>query len=196
MMKNPKSEIRNPKLRNFKFCNFQLTIDNSHAGFTLLEVLVALTILSVGLLGVALMQVTSISGNTFSREMAVATQLGQDLLEKLRTYDYTSTTEDTALAGAASPGLTHPTANDVADNLAPAVAGDAANIIDERGLWTALAATLGTTAGPLIYTREWTVTNATPAANMKEIVVTVSWSEKGAVLTTRSITIRGIKVRS
>ena len=91
---------------------------------------------------------------------------------------------------------THPTSNDVTANLAPAVAGDAANIIDERGLWTALAATLGTTAGPLIYTREWTVTNATPAANMKEIVVTVSWSEKGAVLTTRSITIRGIKVRS
>src|SRR4030066_2083419 len=106
MMKNPKSEIRNPKLRNFKFCNFQLTICSSHAGFTLIEVLVALTILSIGLLGVALMQVTSISGNTFSREMSVATQLGQDMLEKLRTYEYTSTTTDNALLGGNHPDNT------------------------------------------------------------------------------------------
>ena len=152
---------------------------NSKKGFTLIEVLIALTILAIGLLGVALMQVTSISGNTFSREMSVATELGQDMLEQLRTLRYTSSTTDNALLGG-----NHPDNTDVADGLAVGVGN--ANIIDERGL----------TVGPLIYTRTWRVTDGTPAANMKAIDVTVTWTEKGAAATIRSITITGVKVMS
>ena len=195
---NAKCKMQNAKLRKFKICNLKFAICNSRRdGFTLIEVLIALTILAIGLLGVALMQVTSISGNTFSREMSVATELGQDMLEKLRTLQYTSSTTDNALIGAAFPGTNHPTVADVAANLAPAVFGNIDNIIDERGLWTARAAALVpvTTAGPLLYTRTWTVTDNTPAANMKAIDVRVSWTEKGAALP-RSITITGVKVRS
>ncbi len=169
---------------------------NSKKGFTLIEVLIALTILAIGLLGVALMQVTSISGNTFSREMSVATELGQDMLEKLRTLQYTSTTTDPALTA-----VTHPIAADVAANLAPAISSNANNIIDERGLWTARATALGTSAGPVLYTRIWTVIdggspNCLLPVSMKCISVTVSWTEKGVVSTNRSITITGVKVRS
>jgi type IV pilus assembly protein PilV len=173
VMKNSKFQIPNSKLRKFSICN-------SQAGLTLVEVLVALTILSVGLLGVALMQITSISGNTFSREMAVATELGQDMLEKLNALSY----EDTAITGSASPGTAHPTATDVSNGLA--VGAGTNNIIDERGL----------TVGPTIYTRTWNVIDNAPATNMKTITVTVSWTEKGATLTTRSITIIGVKVQS
>ena len=160
-------------------------ISKSSKGFTLIEVLIALTILAIGLLGVALMQVTSISGNTFSREMSVATELGQDVLEKLRTYTYTETTEDNALIAGS-----HPDTTDVSNGLAVGVGN--LNIIDERGL----------TVGPLIYTRTWEVTNnsagviSNPNLNMKTITVTVRWTEKGAAATTRSITITGVKVRS
>ena len=205
---NAKCKMQNAKLRKFKICNLKFAICNypsttplpqgegarGRGGFTLIEVLIALTILAIGLLGVALMQVTSISGNTFSREMSVATELGQDMLEKLRTLQYTSTNTDNALLDIAG---NHPNAADVAANLAPDVAGNAANIIDERGLWPVFAATFvpPTTAGPRLYTRIWTVTDDTPAANMKAIDVTVSWTEKGAALP-RSITITGVKVRS
>ena len=161
------------------------------AGFTLIEALIAVLILAIGLLGVALMQVTTITGNTFSREMSTATTLGQDMLEKLISFDYTATTEDTALIA----GPPHPTGADVAANLAPALAGNANNIIDERGLWPGVTPT----AGPLLYTRTWTVTDGIDAApcplpgDMKCISITVIWNEQGTV--PRSITIQGVKVR-
>ena len=189
MRVNSKIKNQKSKLRNSVHCS--LFTVHKQKGFTLIEVLIALTILAIGLLGVALMQVTSISGNTFSREMSVATELGQDMLEQLRTLQYTSSTTDNALLGG-----NHPDNTDVAANLAPAVFGNIDNIIDERGLWPARAIALGTSAGPVLYTRIWTVTNDTPAANMKAIDVRVSWTEKGAASTTRSITITGVKVRS
>lgn len=168
-MKNSKLQIPNSKNWNLRF----LILNSWSKGLTLVEVLVALTILSIGLLGVALMQITSISGNTFSREMAVAIELGQDMLEKLNALQFT----DPALAA----GPTHPTQNDVNNGLGVGVG--AANVTDE----------MGQTVGPLIYTRTWEVVDNAPATNMKTITVTINWTEKGAV---RSITITGVKVQT
>ncbi|MBI5050265.1 MAG: prepilin-type N-terminal cleavage/methylation domain-containing protein [Nitrospirae bacterium] len=173
-MKNSKFQIPNSKL--FKIFNLQSSIFNSSAGLTLIEVLIALTVLAIGLLGVAMMQLMSISGGLFSREMSIATELGQDLIEKVKTYEYTESTTDNALAAGS-----HPDATDVTNGLAEGIGS--ANLIDERGM----------TDGSQLYTRTWTVTNNSPAANMKTVTVTVSWSEKG---TTRSVTLRGIRVRS
>lgn len=53
-------------------------------GFSLIEVLVALTILSVGLLGLAMFQVTAIKGNAIASKWTVATELAQDKLERFR----------------------------------------------------------------------------------------------------------------
>jgi len=108
-------------------------------GFTLVEVLVALTILVIGLLGVALMQVVSIQGNTFSREMAVATGLGQDMLEKLKTLQWTELTVDDALTAGNHP-VTADINRDLDEDGEPpylAVAAGTANIIDERGFGAA-----------------------------------------------------------
>ncbi len=163
----------------------------SQAGFTLVEVLVALTILVIGLLGVALLQVVSIQGNTFSREMAVATALGQDMLEKLKTLQWTELNVDPAL----TPG-DHPAGGDInrdldGDGNPPflAVAAGTDNVVDERGLGPADVG-----SGPALYTRTWTITDDLPALNMKTIEVTVSWREKGT--TERSVTISGVKVCS
>lgn len=53
-------------------------------GFTLLEMLVAGAILTVGLLGVAAMMIAAINGNGQSRRMTIATNLTQQLIEEMK----------------------------------------------------------------------------------------------------------------
>lgn len=53
-------------------------------GFTLLEVLVAVSIFAIGILAVASMQLTSIQGNAFGNEMTAATFLAQAQLERMK----------------------------------------------------------------------------------------------------------------
>jgi type IV pilus assembly protein PilV len=59
-------------------------------GFSLIEVLIALVILAVGLLGLALFQTTAIKGNAIASKWTVATELAQDRLEKFRHVSWTS----------------------------------------------------------------------------------------------------------
>ena len=59
-------------------------MEQSNKGFSLLEVHISLVILSVGLLGAAEMQVTSISGNAFSNNVTIATGLAQNKIEELK----------------------------------------------------------------------------------------------------------------
>ena len=55
-------------------------------GFTLIEVLIAIVILSVGLLGMASLTVGIIKGNKFSNDLSTATTLAQDKMEDIRSY--------------------------------------------------------------------------------------------------------------
>jgi len=55
------------------------------AGFSLIEVLIAVIILSIGLLGVASLQVTSKRGNFEAMQRAAATMYAEDLVERMRT---------------------------------------------------------------------------------------------------------------
>jgi len=70
---------------------------NNDNGFTLLEVLVAIVILSVGLLGMASLTVGIINGNAFSKNASTATTLAQDKMEEIWEQDYS----DVAVEGPA-----------------------------------------------------------------------------------------------
>lgn len=58
--------------------------ESNDAGFTLLEVLIAMVILAVGLMAIAQMQVTGLRFNAQGREVTEATTLGMGQLENLK----------------------------------------------------------------------------------------------------------------
>ena len=61
-----------------------LKVAKGEKGFTLIEVLVAMIVLAIGILGLAPMLVISMQGNQFSREVTEAAYLAQDRIEQLR----------------------------------------------------------------------------------------------------------------
>lgn len=61
----------------------------SQSGFTLLEVIVAISILTFGILAVASMQSASIQGNALSISLTEGTSMASDRVEKLITRAYT-----------------------------------------------------------------------------------------------------------
>jgi type IV pilus assembly protein PilV len=69
----------------------QRLVANGDEGFTLLEVMIALVILSVGLLGLAALQIVAVKGNAFSSEMTSATMIAQQHAEILKSRAYTDT---------------------------------------------------------------------------------------------------------
>ena len=101
-------------------------------GFTLLEVLVALTILSGGLLGVTGLTMGIIKGNLYSKNITSATIVANQRLEEIKRIGYTNA--------------------------------------------NSLAGTTSVSMGGTTYTRLTTISDATPAANMKTATVTVSWN--------------------
>ena len=73
----------------------------SDDGFTMMEVLIAIVLLTVGLLGMAALTTGIINGNTHSRRLTTATTLAQDKIEDVRRLGSsnmpsadTTTTED------------------------------------------------------------------------------------------------------
>lgn len=70
----------------------QHTMEGHHnqKGFTLLEILLAITIFAIGLLAVAAMQVSAIRGNKLGNEWSQATALAQQQLEDLKSGDITT----------------------------------------------------------------------------------------------------------
>ena len=86
-------------------------------GFSLIEVLVALVILAVGLLGLALFQTTAIKGNAIASKWTVATELAQDRLERFRHVGWDN------IVSSAAGGFTGSPAQPVYASL-PGAAGD------------------------------------------------------------------------
>ena len=56
----------------------------TNSGFTLIEVLIAMLVLAVGLLGLAGMQATGIRNNLSAYNRSLATQLAYDMADRMR----------------------------------------------------------------------------------------------------------------
>ncbi len=73
-------------MKSVNFMNMFNTHNNS--GFSLIEILVAITILSVGLLGTAALTAGIIHGNKVSNRISTATTCAQDKMEEIRRLGY------------------------------------------------------------------------------------------------------------
>jgi len=62
----------------------KLKIPKRNDGFTLIEVMVSIIILSIGVLGLAPLMAVSITGNAFSNEATRANVIAQDKIEELK----------------------------------------------------------------------------------------------------------------
>lgn len=71
---------------------------NRQKGFTLIEVLIAVTLLVIGILAVASMQITSLQGNNFAIRVTEASTWAGDSLETLmaRSYIHADLVDDNA----------------------------------------------------------------------------------------------------
>jgi len=68
--------------------------ENSSAGFTIIELLIAMAIMAIGIMGFLFLQTQSVKGRTFAREMDRATTVARSQLEELRALDYDSSLLD------------------------------------------------------------------------------------------------------
>ncbi len=171
-----------------KIKRFFSFISNNN-GLTLIEVLVAIVILAIGLLGVAMMQYMAIAGNAFGREMQIATELGQERLEIIKSVNYANVTAGMTNAGIywwasealsdANPsrfgGLTFTRAWWVVDNCRNAQLNDPDPNIP---LCNPPATTASCTAGATM-------------PNMRAIAVRVCWTDKHGG--NHSVTLNGLK---
>jgi type IV pilus assembly protein PilV len=129
-------------------------------GFSMVEVLVALVVLGVGMLGVASLYVVTLrsSGSAISRMQAV--NLASDLADRIRAN---RTAREAYEGAAASKGCVSATASCTPEDMAA----------HDLFLWDAqLAATLGASA-------EGTVDVEAAAGTLRTYTITVSWKEPG-----------------
>lgn len=70
-----------------KFFPLKSTVSDEN-GFTLIEVLIALGIFAIGILGISSMQIYSVQGNSNAWEFTESTHFASDNLESLMRLDY------------------------------------------------------------------------------------------------------------
>lgn len=143
---------------------------NWQEGFTLIEVLIAIFLLTIGILAAGSMQISSLGGNSLANRVTEASTWAGDTIETLMARPYDQITTHT----------------DLLDDNGNGVAG--LNDTD----------TLGSLAdgGPIVhgdFTVFWNVADNDPIINCKHIRVIVRRSDKGFM---KNVAVDYIKVRS
>jgi prepilin-type N-terminal cleavage/methylation domain len=140
-------------------------------GFTLVELMIAMVVLAIGILGLIGLQVSAMNGNLSANEMTTAVTLAQDEIEQLKRLALT----DAALTDAGNNGsLSSIPANAASfehangDGTNPPLDANGnviTNPIDEQGGNTGLRR----------YYRFWNIADNTPTTGAKTVVVFVGW---------------------
>ena len=144
--------------------------NKKEAGFSLLEVLVGVSILAVGLLAVAQMQITAIQGIDKSDEGSMALNLAQREMERIINMDYS----DASLSD--TPGNN--------GDLYSTASTDYQDCVDSTG--THVVPGGNCLDDPRFYNLIYNIKNNTtgaPPTPYKEVVLMVQWKRKGRTYT-------------
>ena len=144
-------------------------------GFTLLEVLVAIVIVSIGLLAVAGMQTTAITANASAKDATIAIQLAEEMADRIR-VNAGDTPE--IYHGLDTNGGTATTCTGLTAQNDPAL-GDC---IQWRSRLQDASLGLSGAKGTI------TVTDDSPISKAAIVTITITWG----TISTRSITFRTI----
>jgi len=137
-------------------------VPRGQGGFGLLELLFAITILAIGVLGITKMQMQSAFGNAASRETSAAVNLARSKMEELKRIGSYSI-QGGAIAALADTDTT----NDLNNWTNPDFTEGPMNEDADPG------------SGGKIYTRSWNVVQDYPIVNFKTVRVRVSWTNQG-----------------
>lgn len=137
-----------------------MNIEKNSEGFTLLEVVIAITILTIGLLGSAAMQLSSIKSNTKASNLTEAASYNQAQMESISSWSY----DDGRLNDGNLINY-----NRIGDQLI----GGGPNI-----LITTIADTADSSTRVDRYTIYWDVAPNVPAVDSMSIRVDVVWTEE------------------
>lgn len=140
-------------------------------GFTLLEVMVSLVILSVGLLGLASQTVSVIKANSLSDNITRATALAEDKLEELKRLGYAHAQLQDTTSSNNPPGVV---STDPQTNPSFFTNPDHSDTNPTGAAGTVTLTSLKPSPRPTP-NLVWNVANNTPAAGMKTITVIVGW---------------------
>lgn len=119
-------------------------------GFTLIEVMIAILVLAIGILGIAKMQISAIKGNSFGSGLTEATSFSQNKMEELASLAYTDLND---VDGDGTSGLD--------------------DTVNPDGSQTVSGAT------GIQYEISWNIAVDDPAPNAKYIRVIVQWQQEG-----------------
>ncbi len=136
-------------------------IPKVQGGFGLLELLIAITILAIGMLGIMKLQMQSSFGNAASRHNSAAVNLARSKMEELKRIGAYSI-QGGAIAALADTDTT----NDLSDWSSPDFTEGPFNESAESG-------------GGKIFTRSWNVVHDFPIPGFKTIRIRVSWTAQG-----------------
>lgn len=156
-----------------------MKIRNNEKGFTLIEALVAMVILTIGIMTMYTMQISSIQGNSTASQITTAATSGANQIENIFAMDYTLLV-DTDADGTNQDG------NDdgIDDNVGNFGLQDAQccpNGNDPAGIPIAgcTAKADGCAPGPDGYAIYWNVAVDEPMPATKRVVVTVARTDRG-----------------
>jgi type IV pilus assembly protein PilV len=139
-------------------------------GFTLLEAMIALVVLSVGLLGLAALQARSMQYNHDALTRSQASMIASEIMDRMRSraYDMAPAPAETALAAYLAPATT-------ADCVSPPITA-----VQEKGCWLrAIQTYLPNSAAPqgtITTTASSNTTNGDPSDDV--YLINMRWTDR------------------